>query len=310
MLKDKEDEGAMKTQTGLKFIFKNEHGWSSESSSLQELWKELMGEINNLRTDIKLKPLPVEGGDAYDFLGVTKEFMCYLIEQLPGGHKCRQYKFQHHLPCVRDNEQNIPVNPSGCARTEIVKRRGKIDMFAWLASPYRLPPNYVDDNNDDDGLGPQDLPTAMKYRLLKNTAKDHVGVFRSGIEGRGLFCKKAIEASEMIIEYSGEKIRASLTDSREKYYDNKGYGCYMFRIDHLDVVDATLKGNAARFINHSCEPNCFSKIISVDGCKKIVIFAIRRINVGEELTYDYKFAPEDDKLPCYCGAKKCRKYLN
>ncbi|RXM93163.1 Histone-lysine N-methyltransferase 2A [Acipenser ruthenus] len=98
----------------------------------------------------------------------------------------------------------------------------------------------------------------------------------------------------------------------EKYYDSKGIGCYMFRIDDFDVVDATMHGNAARFINHSCEPNCYSRVINVEGQKHIVIFALRPIYRGEELTYDYKFPIEDasSKLHCNCGAKRCRRFLN
>lgn len=58
----------------------------------------------------------------------------------------------------------------------------------------------------------------------------------------------------MVIEYAGELIRAGpMTDKREKYYEGRGIGCYMFKIDENTVVDATLRGNAARFINHSCE---------------------------------------------------------
>lgn len=58
----------------------------------------------------------------------------------------------------------------------------------------------------------------------------------------------------MVIEYAGELIRAGpMTDKREKYYEGRGIGCYMFKIDEHTVVDATMRGNAARFINHSCE---------------------------------------------------------
>lgn len=60
---------------------------------------------------------------------------------------------------------------------------------------------------------------------------------------------------EMVIEYAGELIRSTLTDKRERYYDGRGIGCYMFKIDDNLVVDATMRGNAARFINHSCEVN-------------------------------------------------------
>ena len=84
----------------------------------------------------------------------------------------------------------------------------------------------------------------------------------------------------------------------------------MFRVDDDVVVDATVKGNAARFINHACDPNCYSKIVDILGFKHIIIFAMRKIFPGEELTYDYKFAKEDDKIECHCGAKKCKKYMN
>lgn len=58
---------------------------------------------------------------------------------------------------------------------------------------------------------------------------------------------------DQVIEYAGEVIRHALCDKREKYYDSRGIGCYMFKIDNNLVVDATMKGNAARFINHSCD---------------------------------------------------------
>ena len=78
-------------------------------------------------------------------------------------------------------------------------------------------------------------------------------MYCSAIHGRGLFCKREIQGGEMVIEYAGELIRAMLTDKREKYYDSRGIGCYMFKIDDDTVVDATMRGNAARFINHSCD---------------------------------------------------------
>ena len=58
------------------------------------------------------------------------------------------------------------------------------------------------------------------------------------------------------------------------------------------------------------QPNCYSKIVDIRGKKHIIIFAMKRIIPGEELTYDYEFPIEDVKLPCSCGTKKCRKYMN
>lgn len=80
-------------------------------------------------------------------------------------------------------------------------------------------------------------------------------------------------AGEMVIEYAGELIRSTLTDKRERYYDSRGIGCYMFKIDDNLVVDATMRGNAARFINHSCEVGIkFSKIFSWDEHNLIQLF--------------------------------------
>ncbi|XP_046805122.1 histone-lysine N-methyltransferase trithorax [Lucilia cuprina] len=213
------------------------------------------------------------------------------------------------------DQEDLTENPYECARCEPFSKRSEYDMFSWLASRHRKQPVQVFVQPSDNELVPRrgtgsNLPMAMKYRTLKETYKDYVGVFRSHIHGRGLYCTKDIEAGEMVIEYAGELIRSTLTDQRERYYNSRGIGCYMFKIDDHLVVDATMRGNAARFINHSCEPNCYSKVVDILGHKHIIIFALRRIVQGEELTYDYKFPFEDEKIPCSCSQKRCRKYLN
>jgi [histone H3]-lysine4 N-trimethyltransferase SETD1 len=58
------------------------------------------------------------------------------------------------------------------------------------------------------------------------------------------------------------------------------------------------------------QPNCYAKIISIEGHKKIVIYSKQQININEEITYDYKFPLEEDKIKCLCGAPQCRGYLN
>ena len=105
-----------------------------------------------------------------------------------------------------------------------------------------------------------------------------------------------------------------MTEKREKEYENAKIGSdYMFRIDGFSVCDATKQGNVARFINHSCDPNCYTKIIAIDGCKRIVIYAKKDIPPGQELTYDYKFPleyVEEKRIRCYCGVNGCRGYMN
>jgi len=134
---------------------------------------------------------------------------------------------------------------------------------------------------------------------------------KSAIHDWGLFAQEDIGADEMVIEYVGEVIRPHLSDLRENSYEKLGIrSSYLFRIDQDSVVDATKCGSLSRFINHSCEPNCYAKIIMIEGEKKIVIYSKQPIASGEEITYDYKFPVEDEKIPCLCGAKSCRKYLN
>jgi histone-lysine N-methyltransferase SETD1 len=129
----------------------------------------------------------------------------------------------------------------------------------------------------------------------------------------GVYALEAIKANDFVIEYTGELVRPSVAEMRESKYEKMNIGgSYLFRIDDELVIDATFTGNLARFINHSCDPNCFTKVITVDQSKRIVIYAKRDIMIGEELAYDYKFPIEsdEDKVLCRCGASKCRKYLN
>jgi SET domain-containing protein len=144
----------------------------------------------------------------------------------------------------------------------------------------------------------------------------------------------------MVVEYIGEKVRQIIADIREDTYDKEGVGsCYLFRLDKDNIIDATRCGGMARslffllpplllsssslcrFMNHCCEPNAYAKIIicshensasspSSNESRHIVIFASRAIQPGEEITYDYKFPIEDNKLKCYCGAPKCQGTMN
>lgn len=150
----------------------------------------------------------------------------------------------------------------------------------------------------------------LKASQLK-ARKKRLSFQRSRIHDWGLIAQEPIEAEDFVIEYVGELIRPQVSDIRERHYEKMGIGSsYLFRLDDGYVVDATKRGGIARFINHSCEPNCYTKIISVDGQKRIFIYAKRHIAAGEELTYNYKFPLEEKKIPCNCGSRRCRGSLN
>ncbi|XP_063697206.1 histone-lysine N-methyltransferase trithorax [Culicoides brevitarsis] len=309
------------------FEINSQDGFSYKSTSISEVWEKVFESVQHARKSHGLKALPdgpLSEIGGLNMLGLRTNAIRYLAEQLPGAEKCTKYQFKYHknrpseacdLNVTGSEYEEMRENKHEVARFIPYSTRSEYDMFSWLASRHRKQPTPVVVQNNDEIAIPRrgsgsNLPLAMRYRNLQKSPKDYVGVYRSGIHGRGLFCVRDIEAGEMVIEYAGELIRSTLTDKRERYYDSKGIGCYMFKIDDNFVVDATMRGNAARFINHSCDPNCYSKVVDILGHKHIIIFALRRIIQGEELTYDYKFPFEDDKIPCSCGAKKCRKYLN
>ncbi|XP_023017776.2 SET domain containing 1 isoform X1 [Leptinotarsa decemlineata] len=150
----------------------------------------------------------------------------------------------------------------------------------------------------------------LKFNQLKYRKKQ-LKFAKSAIHDWGLFAMEPIAADEMVIEYVGQMIRHSVADLREQKYEATGIGSsYLFRIDLENIIDATKCGNLARFINHSCSPNCYAKVISIESRKKIVIYSKQTIGVNEEITYDYKFPIEDEKIPCLCGTSGCRGTLN
>ena len=117
---------------------------------------------------------------------------------------------------------------------------------------------------------------------------------RSKLHGYGVFALEPITKNTRIIEYAGELISNKQSESREDRYLSKGC-IWVFRVNRNWSRDAAVGGNDARFINHSCKPNCWVEVVD----KTIWIRASKPIAKGEELTYDYN--TEGDKIiPCLC----------
>ena len=119
---------------------------------------------------------------------------------------------------------------------------------------------------------------------------------KSKLHGFGVFALETINKNKRIIDYAGELISNKQSESREDKYLSKGC-IWVFRVNRNWSRDAAVGGNIARFINHSCTPNCW---IEVDAkTKTIWVRASRQIRKGEELVYDYN--TEGDKvIPCRC----------
>ncbi|KAH9806245.1 Histone-lysine N-methyltransferase ASHR3 [Citrus sinensis] len=134
--------------------------------------------------------------------------------------------------------------------------------------------------------------------------------FQTEFCGWGVEAAEPINKGEFIIEYIGEVIDDALCEQR--LWDMKYRGVqnfYMCEIRKDFTIDATFKGNFSRFLNHSCDPNCFLEKWQVEGETRVGVFAARSIKAGEPLTYDYRFVQFGPEVKCYCGASSCQGYL-
>jgi uncharacterized protein len=134
-------------------------------------------------------------------------------------------------------------------------------------------------------------------------------VRHSPIHGYGVFAARRIRKGTTIIEYLGDRISHAQADERYEDKHPKDNHTFLFTVDSKTVIDAGVGGNEARYVNHSCDPNCQSTTEK----KRIFIEAIRTIQPGEELAYDYQIQRDDDDPPdvdvifaCRCGAEGCR----
>ncbi len=138
---------------------------------------------------------------------------------------------------------------------------------------------------------------------------------KSDIHGNGVFAIATIKKGERVVEYKGKRRSHDEVDEDDSGDVESGH-TFLFTLNDEYVIDANYKGNKARWINHSCDPNCEAVIEEHDGKNrkkdKVFIDAIRDIKAGEELTYNYGIVldePHTARLKkvwaCRCGSKKC-----
>jgi len=139
-----------------------------------------------------------------------------------------------------------------------------------------------------------------------------IQVRRSGVHGKGVFALTGIAEGERIIEYVGQVITWKEAQRRHPHDPAQPNHTFYFHLDDGHVIDALYGGNASRWINHSCAPNCLAN--EEDG--RIYITALRDISPGEELNYDYGLVIDEPltaklkaEYPCWCGSPDCRGTL-
>lgn len=157
-------------------------------------------------------------------------------------------------------------------------------MAPSQSSNARTPPN---------GNRPHIDPAHASFRLR---------LARSSIHRWGVYASEFIPAGRKVIEYLGERISRRETKRRADLNDLT----YLFTLDAYWTLDGSVGGSGAEYINHSCDPNLVARIL-----KGHILYMSRRdIRPGEELTVDYHFDKKVAKVPCRCGAAKCRGTIN
>jgi uncharacterized protein len=153
-----------------------------------------------------------------------------------------------------------------------------------------------------DSAGPSASPSASPR------SRSGFDIRQSPIQGLGAFATRFIPAGTRLIEYAGERLTPAEADAR--YPEDGGpHHTFLFAIDDGIVIDAAVGGNDARFINHSCDPNC-DAVVDDD---RIWIETIKDVRSGEELAYDYAYELEERhspaakrRYPCSCRSPNCR----
>ncbi|XP_063317745.1 histone-lysine N-methyltransferase 2C-like isoform X4 [Pelmatolapia mariae] len=286
-------------------------------TSAKGVWDKVLGPVAEKRAEsgtLKLFPVYLKGEDLF---GLTVPAVAKITESLPGVEACDRYSFRYgRNPLV---ELPLMFNPAGCARAQ-PRASSPYTSVVIRPQPQAVSSSSARSNQNvaqGEGGAPHNKPPVVhprssQYRWMKSEWRANVYLGRSRIQGLGLFAARDIEKQTMVIEYNGTILRNEVAIRKEKIYRSKNRAVFMFRIDSEHVVDATLNGGIARYINHSCAPNCVAEVVTFERGYKIIISCIRRIEKGEELCFNYQFDSVEGqhKIACHCGAPECRKWIN
>ena len=145
--------------------------------------------------------------------------------------------------------------------------------------------------------------------LLVSSVDSPIRVERSGVHGQGVFATRHLAAGERIIEYVGEIITMAEAIRRHPHDASNPDHTFYFHLDDGRVIDALYGGNASKWINHSCRPNC----VPDEDRGRIFMSTRRPVFKGEELTFDYGLVSDEPmseplkaRYACRCGSRKCR----
>ncbi|RXM94880.1 Histone-lysine N-methyltransferase 2D [Acipenser ruthenus] len=278
----------------------------------QPIWNRVVEPVARMRREAGMLKLFADHVKGEEMYGLTVHAVLRIAESLPGVESCQNYMFRYGRHPLM--ELPLMINPTGCARSEP-------RVLTHYKRPHTLNSTSMSKAYQSTFTGEINTPyskqfvhsKSSQYRRLKTEWKNNVYLARSRIQGLGLYAAKDLEKHTMVIEYIGTIIRNEVANRREKIYEEQASGpgtagrrshhvvelekrsllslvflrdnrgIYMFRINNEHVIDATLTGGPARYVNHSCAPNCVAEVVTFDKEDKIIIISSRRIPKGEEV---------------------------
>ncbi|XP_077411790.1 histone-lysine N-methyltransferase 2C isoform X2 [Vanacampus margaritifer] len=285
-------------------------------TSAKGVWDKVLGPVSEKRTEtgtLKLFPVYLKGEDLF---GLTASAVAKITESLPGVEACDRYSFRYG----RNPLMELPLvfNPTGSARAQPRTSSPRTSLVirpqaqAVSGGTARSNQNVAQgESGASHSKTPVVHPRSSQYRWMKSEWRANVYLARSRIQGLGLFAARDMEKQTMVIEYNGTVLRNEVAIRKDRVYRSQNRAVFMFRIDSEHIVDATRSGGLARYVNHSCAPNCVAEVVTFERGYKIIISCIRRIERGEELCFDHQFDPvaSQHKVVCHCGTPECRKWI-
>lgn len=279
-------EHLVKDDDDMQFFRKAVKGAGAATPGDAKIWGWQQKEIKSLNTGGIHGPVHTEAAtiQGYYVPNATGSARTEGVKKILESEKSKYLPHRIKVQKAREErEAQAKDNPAAAAE----KAKQEADSLKFTSASARG--NRANNRRliNDINLQKQNLSTAgaetdaIRFNQLKKRKK-LVKFDRSAIHGWGLYAMENIAFNDMIIEYVGEKVRQKVADLREERYTKQGIGSsYLFRMVDDEIIDATKKGGIARFINHSCTPNCTAKIIKVEGTRRIVIYALKDIARSE-----------------------------
>uniref|UniRef100_A0A8C9YKS5 [histone H3]-lysine(27) N-trimethyltransferase n=1 Tax=Sander lucioperca TaxID=283035 RepID=A0A8C9YKS5_SANLU len=277
-------EGNSRCQTPTKMRLRDDEGeqqagcvvqWSGAEESL---FRVLHGTYFNNFCSIARLIGSKNCKEVYEF--AVKEVLIHRVPLVDGGIEPQKKKRKHRHDVISQNR--FP----GCrCKTQCNTKQCPCYLAVRECDPDLCMTCGTADHWDNKAI-------SCKNCSIQRGLKKHLLLAPSDVAGWGTFIKESVQKNEFISEYCGELISQDEADRRGRIYD-KYMSSFLFNLNKDFVVDATRKGNKIRFANHSVNPNCYAKVVMVNGDHRIGIFAKRAILQGEELFFDYRYSQAD-----------------